>query len=169
MARSRTSSELELFVPLDRTDGSPLHRQLERQLRDGIRSGRLPPDTSLPSSRSLAGQLGVSRGIVVEAYEQLVAEGYLASRPGGTTRVARAAAPEPARRALPASERFPFDFRPGRPDVDLFPRDVWLRSLRRVLNALEGGAGLELLMDKIKTTRSNDEFLAEIAKAPTAG
>ena len=42
---------------------------------------------------------------------------------------------------------------------------VW--KLRRVLNALEPGAGLELLMDKIKHTKSNDEFLAEIAKAPT--
>ncbi|MEW6476471.1 MAG: transcription termination factor Rho, partial [Actinomycetota bacterium] len=46
-------------------------------------------------------------------------------------------------------------------------QQVW--KLRRVLNALEGGAGLELLMDKIRSTRSNDEFLAEIAKAPTAG
>ena len=44
-------------------------------------------------------------------------------------------------------------------------QQVW--KLRRVLNALEGGAGLELLMDKIKTTKSNDEFLGEIAKAPT--
>jgi len=44
-------------------------------------------------------------------------------------------------------------------------QQIW--KLRRVLNALEGGAGLELLMDKIKTTKSNDEFLAEIAKAPT--
>ncbi|HEX2275243.1 MAG TPA: transcription termination factor Rho, partial [Acidimicrobiales bacterium] len=43
-------------------------------------------------------------------------------------------------------------------------QQVW--KLRRVLNALEGGAGLELLMDKIKSTKSNDEFLAEIAKAP---
>jgi transcription termination factor Rho len=46
-------------------------------------------------------------------------------------------------------------------------QQVW--KLRRVLNALEGGAGLELLIDKIRTTRSNDEFLAEIAKAPTPG
>ncbi|HEX3394534.1 MAG TPA: transcription termination factor Rho [Acidimicrobiales bacterium] len=43
-------------------------------------------------------------------------------------------------------------------------QQVW--KLRRVLNALEGGAGLELLMDKIRNTKSNDEFLAEIAKAP---
>ncbi len=53
----------------------------------------------------------------------------------------------------------------------LFDRDqlqqVW--KLRRVLNALEGGAGLELLIDKIRTTKSNDEFLAEIAKAPSPG
>ena len=46
-------------------------------------------------------------------------------------------------------------------------QQVW--KLRRVLNALEGGAGLELLIDKIRTTKSNDEFLAEIAKAPTPG
>src|SRR6202049_2432896 len=44
-------------------------------------------------------------------------------------------------------------------------QQVW--KLRRVLNALEGGAGLELLIDKIRTTRSNDEFLAQIAKAPS--
>jgi transcription termination factor Rho len=44
-------------------------------------------------------------------------------------------------------------------------QQVW--KLRRVLNALEPGAGLELLMDKIRTTKNNDEFLAEIAKAPT--
>ena len=46
-------------------------------------------------------------------------------------------------------------------------QQVW--KLRRVLSALEGGAGLELLMDKIRTTKTNDEFLAEIAKAPTPG
>jgi transcription termination factor Rho len=46
-------------------------------------------------------------------------------------------------------------------------QQVW--KLRRVLNALEDGKGLELLIDKIRTTRSNDEFLAEIAKAPTPG
>ena len=46
-------------------------------------------------------------------------------------------------------------------------QQVW--KLRRVLNALEDGKGLELLMDKIRTTKSNDEFLAEIAKAPSAG
>jgi transcription termination factor Rho len=46
-------------------------------------------------------------------------------------------------------------------------QQVW--KLRRVLNALEDGKGLELLMDKIRTTKSNDEFLAEIAKAPTPG
>jgi GntR family transcriptional regulator/MocR family aminotransferase len=134
MSRSRTSSNLELLVPMDRDDRSPLHRQLERRLRDAIRSGHLPPDSTLPSTRALARQLGVSRGIAVEAYEQLVAEGYLASRPGGATRVARAAAPEPERRSTPVTQTYTVDFRPGRPDVDLFPRDAWLRSVRRVMN-----------------------------------
>ena len=134
MARTRTSSDLELLVTLDREGSHPLHRQLEQALREAIRDGRLPAGTGLPSSRALANQLGVSRGIVVEAYEQLTAEGYLASRPGGATRVARSAAAAPVQRAILEPPSTEFDFRPGRPDVSEFPRSVWLRSLRRALS-----------------------------------
>jgi GntR family transcriptional regulator / MocR family aminotransferase len=133
MKKSRTSSVLELLVQLDRASPEPLHRQLERGLRGTIRDGRLPPESPLPSSRMLADQLGVSRGIVVEAYEQLVAEGYLASRPGGATRVARSAGPAPVRRTDLPPPMYAYEFRSGRPDVSEFPRVVWLRSMRRVL------------------------------------
>src|SRR4029078_10395122 len=88
MPRSRTSSGGELLFELRRDDPTPLHRQLERELRSAIRSGRLEGDTALPSSRALARQRSPAPGGIVEAYEQLVAEGYLASRPGGATRVA---------------------------------------------------------------------------------
>jgi GntR family transcriptional regulator / MocR family aminotransferase len=133
MARSKTSSELELLVALDRLSADPLHRQLERALRTAIRDGRLEPGSTLPSSRALASQLGVSRGIVVETYEQLVAEGYVVTQPGGSTRVAHAASGAPASHALPTPPAYRYDFRPGRPDVTEFPRGVWLRALRRVL------------------------------------
>ncbi len=133
MTKNKTSSSLELLVPLDRDRSEPLHRQLEQGLRAAIRDGRLGPAASLPSSRALAAQLGVSRGIVVEAYEQLVAEGYLVSRPGGETRVARSAGPAPTRRADLAPSMFELDFRSGRPDVSEFPRAAWLRSMRHVL------------------------------------
>ena len=133
MTRSRTSSDLELHVELDRASPEPLHRQLERGLRSAVREGRLVEVAALPSTRALAAQLGLSRGIVVEAYEQLVAEGYLASRPGGATRVARSAALATPRRARPDPAAYVHDFRPGRPDVTEFPRSVWLRSLRRAL------------------------------------
>jgi GntR family transcriptional regulator/MocR family aminotransferase len=142
MPRSRTSSAGELLVEFRRDDPTPLHRQLERELRLAIRSGRLEANSPLPSTRALADQLALSRGVVVEAYEQLVAEGYLASRPGGATRVAsnvavsQASTGEPDGRgpgfrppALP-----PINFAPGRPDVTQFPRGTWLKSLRRVLN-----------------------------------
>jgi GntR family transcriptional regulator/MocR family aminotransferase len=87
----------------------------------------------MPSTRTLSRQLGVSRGVVVESYEQLVAEGYLVSRAGGTTRVAPHAAPaSPPRRATEPVEP-EIAFRYGRPDVGEFPRDAWLRSMRRVL------------------------------------
>src|SRR5882724_4061474 len=95
MARSRTSSASELLVELRRDDPLPLHHQLEQELRGAIRGGRLQAEVVLPSTRALAEQLGVSRGVVVEAYEQLVAEGYLSSQPGGTTRVCAKVAEPP--------------------------------------------------------------------------
>jgi DNA-binding FadR family transcriptional regulator len=80
----------DVLVELERDNGEALHRQIESSIRDGIRAGRLPRDAALPPTRILARELGVSRGVVVEAYRQLVAEGYLTSRAGGYTRVAPA-------------------------------------------------------------------------------
>jgi GntR family transcriptional regulator / MocR family aminotransferase len=117
-----------------RAGGGPLRAQLEEQLRDSVRSGRLAPGAALPSSRALANELGVSRGVVVDAYAQLAAEGYLLSRQGSSTRVSDAAAPPAGAVPPPQLERPPrFDFRPGGPDVSLFPRSAWLASLRRAL------------------------------------
>jgi GntR family transcriptional regulator/MocR family aminotransferase len=137
MARTRTSWAGELLVPLVRESPAPLHQQLEVALREAVRSGRLASDSALPSTRALADQLDISRGVVVEAYEQLVAEGYLSSQPGGVTRVTAAAAVAPPRREIVAT-RPPrrFDFAYGRPDVSEFPRQAWLRCLKRVLNEM---------------------------------
>jgi GntR family transcriptional regulator / MocR family aminotransferase len=111
-----------------------MHSQLESELREAVRSGRLPPGTPLPSTRALAEELGVSRGVVVEAYEQLTAEGYLTGRARSATRVAPHGAEHGMRAAPPTVLRRPaFDFRPGRPDVSQFPRAAWLRSVRRIL------------------------------------
>src|SRR5215207_7837514 len=102
MARTRTRFPTELLVELRKDDPLPLHRQLEQELRGAIRLGRLAPDSPLPSTRVLAEQLDLSRGVVVEAYEQLVAEGYFTSVPGGATRVAtRASVPAQARSSPP--------------------------------------------------------------------
>jgi GntR family transcriptional regulator / MocR family aminotransferase len=137
----RTSSEaadrtswLDLLVGLDRGGATPLRAQLEEQLRDAVRSGRLAPGVALPSSRSLARELGVSRGVVVDAYAQLGAEGYLVARQGAPTLVSDAASPALRAPPPPSADRPPrFDFRPGGPDVALFPRAAWLASLRRGL------------------------------------
>jgi GntR family transcriptional regulator/MocR family aminotransferase len=107
VARSRTNSSpvSELVIALDRAGGEALHRQIETSIRERIRSGALHGGVALPPSRSLAAELGVSRGVVVEAYSQLVAEGYLTSRSGGYTNVALAAAPERANRTARAPAR----------------------------------------------------------------
>jgi GntR family transcriptional regulator/MocR family aminotransferase len=136
MARTRTSSAAELLLDLRRDDEEPLHRQLERELRSAIRTGRLADGFVLPSTRGLANELGLSRGVIVEAYEQLVAEGYLSSSQGGTTRVCARVGegPTAAAPAVPGPPAIRFEFAYGRPDVSEFPRQIWLRSLRRVLN-----------------------------------
>jgi GntR family transcriptional regulator/MocR family aminotransferase len=134
MPRTRTRFPTELLVELRKEDPLPLHRQLEQELRGAIRLGRLAPDSPLPSTRVLAEQLDLSRGVVVEAYEQLVAEGYLTSVPGGATRVAtRATVSAPDRRPRDRAPEIQINFAYGRPDVTQFPRQIWLRSMKRVL------------------------------------
>ncbi|HET8755836.1 MAG TPA: PLP-dependent aminotransferase family protein [Solirubrobacteraceae bacterium] len=125
----------DVLVELARGSDMPLHRQIEASIRDGIRAGRLPRGTPLPATRRFAAELGVSRGVVIEAYQQLAAEGYLTSRSGAYTRVAVGpqAAPEP-RPALAATDPAPaIDFSPCRGDGTMFPRAAWLRSTKRVL------------------------------------
>jgi GntR family transcriptional regulator/MocR family aminotransferase len=121
----------ELLVRLDRGRSEPLHAQLERELREAIRSGRLAAGERLPSSRALAAELGISRGLVLDCYGQLQAEGFLTSRSGSATRVAAGAlapAEPPARPAPPP--RPAVDFRPGVPDLTSFPRRDWAWALR---------------------------------------
>jgi GntR family transcriptional regulator / MocR family aminotransferase len=127
----RTNSGV--LVVLDHNARIPLHRQIETSLRDSIRAGRLPRGSSLPPSRVLAADLGVSRGVVVEAYQQLSSEGYLASRTGGATRVA--AGPSLATAGLHLARPTPprIDLSYGRADVSSFPRAAWLRAIRGAL------------------------------------
>jgi GntR family transcriptional regulator/MocR family aminotransferase len=137
MTRFRTSSAPEINLPLSRERGEmPLHRQLEARLRGLIRQGRLEHGAVLPSTRVLAAELRVSRGVAVEAFEQLVAEGYLVAQAGGQTRVAdashqRSTSPSATR---PAPTAIEIDLRPGRPDLGQFPREAWLRSMRSALS-----------------------------------
>jgi len=134
MAISGTTSGPELLVELDPTTAEPLHRQLTNGLRDAIRTGRLAPQTRLPSTRVLAADLGVSRRLVVDAYGQLVAEGFLLSRHGSGTRVAIVdVASAPERDAGDFTSRYDIDFRAGSPDLSSFPRNAWLRALRQGL------------------------------------
>jgi GntR family transcriptional regulator/MocR family aminotransferase len=123
----------ELLLRLDREGGQPLRSQLETALREAIRSGRLPGGERLPSSRELARELGVSRGLVQECYSQLLSEGYLTSQVGSATRVAAGAhqaRPEPPRRGQPA-QRLIADFRAGVPDLASFPRGDWVWAMRK--------------------------------------
>ncbi|MHC3394070.1 MocR-like pyridoxine biosynthesis transcription factor PdxR [Streptomyces lavendulocolor] len=137
--------------------GPGLRSGLMEALREAVRTGRLAPGTRLPSSRSLAADLGIARNTVADAYAELVAEGWLTARQGSGTRVARRAAPMPgpaavhraparggAARAEPVPPRRPpvrppvrrsatHTLHPGTPDLGSFPRAEWLKAARRAL------------------------------------
>jgi len=133
-----------LLIRLDRDGGQPLRSQLEGAIRSAIRDGRLAVGERLPSSRELARDLGVSRGLVQECYGQLLSEGYLDSRVGSATRVARGAGPVPpaavsagAAPAAPVRQpaaRLPLiaDFKSGVPDLASFPRGDWAWATQQV-------------------------------------
>jgi GntR family transcriptional regulator/MocR family aminotransferase len=126
---------------LDLGAGGGRRAALERALRDAVRSGRLAAGARLPSTRALAAELGLARGTVSAAYDQLVAEGYLSARGGSGTVVAsrpQAAAPAPAPVRPAAAPRY--DLRPGSPDVTTFPVAAWLRATRRALAAAPASA-----------------------------
>jgi GntR family transcriptional regulator/MocR family aminotransferase len=158
LSRTNLSPVSELAIELDRDGGDALHRQIEVSIRERIRSGALPAGIALPPTRALAAELGVTRGVVVEAYAQLVAEGYLTSRGGGYTHVSPAATGAPAATAPPVPPtRSPapvptVDFGYGRANLAAFPRAAWLRSVRRVLTEtpderlgyLDGRGAIEL-------------------------
>ncbi|MEU4468198.1 PLP-dependent aminotransferase family protein [Streptomyces sp. NPDC024017] len=132
------STAWELLLPAASAPARTRGRSLQAALREAVRSGRLAPGTRLPSSRDLAADLGVSRGLVTEAYEQLTAEGYLRSGRGAGTWVGaavRAAQPR-AHDLAPRSPGARADFVPGTPDLALFPRAAWAAAQRGVLAEL---------------------------------
>jgi len=103
MARHAVIASLPFVEALDRSSRD-LGKQLAQALRAAIRKGDLGGGDALPSTRALATALGVSRGTVVEAFEQLIAEGFLESRRGASTRVTRTASDErPVARARRAA------------------------------------------------------------------
>jgi GntR family transcriptional regulator/MocR family aminotransferase len=127
-------SMLEALVELDRTRPG-VGDQLIAALREAIIQQRLAAGTRLPSSRDLAGDLGVSRGLVVAAYEQLAAEGRLVSRRGSGTVVADQATSTALGTATATSSGTTgvAPLRPGVPDLGMFPRTAWRRAYERAL------------------------------------
>lgn len=123
-----TESWANLGIDLHLEPAGPgLRKGLTDALREAVRSGRLAPGTRLPSSRTLAGDLGIARNTVADAYADLVAEGHLTARQGSGTRVAEQAGPASSvpRRKRPV--RVPdragpaHDLTPGTPDLSAFP------------------------------------------------
>ncbi|MFE4409679.1 PLP-dependent aminotransferase family protein [Streptomyces sp. NPDC056821] len=144
-----TESWATLGVDLHLEPAGPgVRRGLTDALREAVRTGRLASGTRLPSSRTLAADLGVARNTVADAYADLVAEGWLTARQGSSTRVATGAPASPfgppsstdVRQT--GSARHPrerprpvHDLVPGTPDLASFPRTQWLKAARRALAA----------------------------------
>ena len=121
-------------VDLDRSSRVPLGSQLAGQLRDHVVGGTLPAGHRLPSTRALAADLGVSRSVTEQAFDQLTAEGWLEARHGSGTYVAASASarpqPSPHRSVARAPELIHLDT--GTPWIDPRHRAAWRRAWREV-------------------------------------
>lgn len=141
---------MELHVRLE--GRGDLARQIYRQIRAAIASGRLKRGDRLPPTRELAQRLDVSRNTVALAFEWLVAEGLLSGRSGAGTFVESDPAARGGRKPSSAQIRHraiwnelttlgrrgpapPFDFGVGMPDAQLFPFEAWRRLQARQLHA----------------------------------
>ena len=138
-------------IPLNRDSSTSLQNQLSAVLKERIRSGIIASGTSLPSTRELAKDLGISRNTVVNAYDRLLGEGYLESRPrsgvfvnsglhGAASRNTKSKPSRSARRVprpLQPETRLtePRPFRPCQPDVRLFPLSKWNSIRSRILRS----------------------------------
>lgn len=136
-ALMRTAPELRLDLRIDRADPLPLPRQVADGIRELVARGVLGPDEPVPATRPLAAQLGVSRGTVVAAYDQLLAEGYLVATIGRGTVVNPGLArihprPDPALRspARRATSAITIDLRPGRPWHSSVANSAWRAAWR---------------------------------------
>ncbi len=125
---------------IDRTLDIPLIRQVYEQIRTRILHGELVAGECLPPTRELASHLGISRNVVVEAYEQLLAEGYIEGRQGSGTYVAEGAYLDQQEKTdylsffeMQQEEIHDFiDFRSGIPALDMFPRHIWGQIAKQV-------------------------------------
>ncbi len=128
---------MDLHLDLDGGPAESLRARVEHALREAVRSGRLAPGTRLPATRALCVELGVSRGVVVDAYAQLAAEGYLCTRRGGGTTVAATVAHErPPPAGATQAPAIRHDMNPFRPALSGFPRAAWAAALTRVLRGV---------------------------------
>lgn len=132
-------------IELNRESELPLKRQIYQAIRDRIMSGQLKSNEALPSTRELAKNLDVSRNTVCEAYEMLLAEGFVISRQGAPTRIAEDLCVEKLPDSAPQESMAPrhpllADFRTGRPDLRHFPRFLWQQMLHK--------AGEEMPLEK---------------------
>jgi GntR family transcriptional regulator/MocR family aminotransferase len=134
---------LGIDLYLDRSAGG-VRAGLTEAFREAIRSGRLAPGSRLPSTRSLALDLGLARNTIARVYSDLIVEGWLSARHGSGTHVAERACDLVRRPAelwsVPTPRRFTHDLRPGRPDVSSFPRHDWIRATRRALTSAANDA-----------------------------
>jgi GntR family transcriptional regulator/MocR family aminotransferase len=146
-------------VDLDRGSHQPLAAQLVQLLTNEIRQGRLRPGQRVPSSRRLAQELQVHRNTVVAAFDELIAQGWLETRPGSHTRVTATLPMEDVTQQGSASRTLGFDLRPwnnssrsfeaapagvldftgGLPDSRLFPAKILARAYRRSLQRSAAG------------------------------
>src|SRR5688572_26925040 len=138
----RYREPLTIPITLDRLNCGPLHEQIAVQVGAAVDQGRLARGVRLPSTRTLASALGVTRGVTNAAYLSLMARGYLEPRRGSGTYIASVRTPVGHPTRLPAARTTPalIDLVPRPHAPETFPRAAWFPAWREAARATPGTA-----------------------------
>ena len=155
-----------IHINLNREDKLSLSRQIYRSVKESILRGKIAGGTKLPSSRELSGELHVARNVVIEGYEQLIAEGYAYSKKGSGTYISEGVVMSdserkvciPSKPAAPSKPAVSVSFRTGIPDLALIPIKKWAQFYHKI--ALD----IELYQMDYQNTFGDDSLRAILAQ-----
>ncbi|ABR50795.1 putative transcriptional regulator, GntR family [Alkaliphilus metalliredigens QYMF] len=161
-----------IWITINKKSDMSIIQQMYSQIRDMILSGKLKEENKLPSTRALAQELNVSRNVVIEAYDQLMSEGYIQSHEGSGTYITEGLqidtikeSPSTPKQTLSKNQEpsIKINFRSGIPALDCFPHNKWGQIYKSICAEIEpSDLGYSETMGHLKLRKTLVDYLQQM-------